>query len=74
MKIKIDRSLSMQEKAKKIIPGMTQFLSKRPDLWSYGSWPTYFAQAKGSYVWDLDGNKYIDMSVAGVGTKCFRLR
>ncbi len=68
MKIKIDRSLSMQEKAKKIIPGMTQFLSKRPDLWSYGSWPTYFAQAKGSYVWDLDGNKYIDMSVAGVGT------
>ena len=52
----------MQNKAKRLIPGMTQFLSKRPDLWSYGVWPTYFSKAKGSKIWDLDGNKYIDMS------------
>ncbi len=66
--MKLKKSLLMQSKAKKIIPGMTQFLSKRPDLWSYGVWPTYFSKARGSNIWDLDGNKYIDMSVAGVGT------
>lgn len=68
IKKKLKKSLVMQNKAKRLIPGMTQFLSKRPDLWSYGVWPTYFSKAKGSKIWDLDGNKYIDMSVAGVGT------
>jgi len=61
------KSLSMQEKAKKFIPGMTQLLSKRPDQFSLGVWPGYFSKAKGVEVWDLDGNRYIDMSLGGVG-------
>jgi len=59
--------LEYQERAKSKIPGMVQLLSKRPDMFSLGVWPTYFKKADGVHVWDLDGNQYIDMSVAGVG-------
>ena len=27
----------------------------------------YFSKAKGSKVWDLDDNKFLDMSIMGVG-------
>ncbi len=64
---KLTKSLEMQERAKRRIPGMTQLLSKRPDLFSQGVWPGYFSKAKGVEVWDLDGNKYIDMSISGIG-------
>ena len=57
----------MQERAKKRIPGMTQLLSKRPDQFSLGVWPTYYSKAKGVEIWDLDGNKYVDMSIGGIG-------
>jgi len=63
----IAKSLSMQERAKKRIPGMTQLLSKRPDMFSYGVWPGYFSKAKGVEIWDLDENHYIDMSIGGIG-------
>lgn len=65
--MKIPKSLLMQERAKKIIPGMTQLLSKRPDQFSLGVWPGYFSKAKGVEVWDLDDNHYIDMSIGGIG-------
>lgn len=64
---KIPKSLAMQERAKARIPGMTQLLSKRPDLFSLGVWPGYFSKSKGAEVWDLDGNKYVDMSIGGIG-------
>jgi glutamate-1-semialdehyde 2,1-aminomutase len=67
MKINIDKSLQMQKRAKALIPGMTQLLSKRPDMFSLGVWPGYFSKAKGVEVWDLDGNKYVDMSISGIG-------
>ena len=57
----------MQKRAKKIIPGMTQLLSKRPDQFSPGIWPSYFSKAKGTDIWDLDNTRYLDMSIAGVG-------
>jgi len=60
-------NLVMQERAKKRIPGMTQLLSKRPDQFSLGVWPSYYKKAKGVEVWDLDGRRYIDMSLSGVG-------
>jgi glutamate-1-semialdehyde 2,1-aminomutase len=61
------KSLEMQERAKRRIPGMTQLLSKRPDRFSYGIWPGYFSKAKGVEIWDLDGNRYLDMSIGGIG-------
>lgn len=64
---KINKSLEAQKNAKKLIPGMTQLLSKRPDMFSYGVWPGYYKKSKGTYVWDLDGNKYLDMSISAIG-------
>ena len=64
---KLKKSFNMQKRAKALIPGMTQLLSKRPDMFSLGVWPGYFSKAKGVEIWDLDGNKYIDMSISGIG-------
>jgi len=55
-------------KAKSIIPGGTQLLSKRPEMFLPEHWPSYYSRAKGVEVWDLDGNKYIDMSYNGIGS------
>jgi len=63
----ISKSFDLQEHAKKRIPGMTQLLSKRPDQFSYGVWPGYYSKAKGVEIWDLDDNRYIDMSIGGIG-------
>jgi len=67
MKEKLVKSLALQALARKLIPGMTQLLSKRPDMFSLGVWPGYFSKARGVYVWDLDGNQYIDMGISGIG-------
>ncbi len=64
---KKSQSFAYQKKAKKCIPGMTQLLSKRPDQFSYGVWPGYYSKAEGVQIWDLDGNRYIDMSISGIG-------
>jgi glutamate-1-semialdehyde 2,1-aminomutase len=61
------KSLKMQERAKRRIPGMTQLLSKRPDMFASGVWPGYFSKASGVEVWDLDDNRYLDMSISGIG-------
>ncbi|MBF0523096.1 MAG: aminotransferase class III-fold pyridoxal phosphate-dependent enzyme [Candidatus Omnitrophica bacterium] len=61
------KSQALYVKAKKIIPGGTQLLSKRPELFSLGVWPAYYQKAKGAEVLDLDGNKYVDMSIGGIG-------
>ncbi|MBU1611982.1 MAG: aminotransferase class III-fold pyridoxal phosphate-dependent enzyme, partial [Proteobacteria bacterium] len=63
----IQKSLSMQQRAKGCIPGVTQLLSKRPDQFSQGVWPGYFSRCQGAYVWDLDGNRYLDMSISAIG-------
>lgn len=57
----------LYKEAKKIIPGGTQLLSKRPEQFLPEHWPAYYSKAKGCEVWDLDGNKYIDMSYMGIG-------
>jgi len=64
---KLKKSLQMQKRARNKMPGMTQLLSKRPDMFSLGVWPGYYRKAKGVEVWDLDGNRYIDMSISGIG-------
>jgi glutamate-1-semialdehyde 2,1-aminomutase len=56
------------KRAKNIIPGGNMLLSKRAEMFLPDLWPAYFSKAKGCNVWDLDGQKYIDMSVMGIGT------
>lgn len=57
----------LYNEAKKIIPGGTQLLSKRPEMFLPDLWPAYYSRAKGCEVWDLDGNHYYDVSLMGVG-------
>ena len=59
---------NLYKKAKKIIPGGTMLLSKRPELFLPENWPSYFSKTKGCQVWDLDDNEYTDMSIMGIGT------
>ena len=58
----------LYKRAKRVIPGGNMLLSKRPEMFLPDMWPSYFSKAKGCEVWDLDGNKFIDMSVMGIGT------
>ncbi len=58
---------SLYERAKRLIPGGTQLLSKRPEMFLPDYWPSYYSRAKGAEVWDLQGNKYVDMSYSSLG-------
>lgn len=61
-------------RAKTTIPGISQLLSKRPDQFGIDAWPTYFKKAAKSHVWDLDGNRYLDMSISGIGANVLGYR
>lgn len=63
----MDRTQGLYNKAKRIIPGGTQLLSKRPEMFLPGKWPAYYSKAEGCEVWDLDGNHYYDTCLMGVG-------
>jgi glutamate-1-semialdehyde aminotransferase len=58
------RSSSLLERARRIIPAVTQTLSKNPTQWVEGVAPAYLARASGAHVWDVDGNRYIDFPMA----------
>jgi spore coat polysaccharide biosynthesis protein SpsF (cytidylyltransferase family) len=58
----------MWKRAKNVIPGGTMLFSKNPDLFLPNFWPAYFERTKGCNVWDLEGTKYLDFSLMGVGT------
>ena len=55
-------------KALKIIPGGNMLISKRPPESLIKKYPIYFSKCEGSYIWDLNGKKYLDMFLMGVGT------
>lgn len=58
---------ALYKKAKGLIPGGTQLLSKRSEMFLPDQWPSYYSKAKGAEIWDLDGKQYVDMSIMGVG-------
>ena len=63
--------LNVQEiysRAKRIIPGGTNLLSKRPELWVPNEWPNYFKTASNVSVYGLDKKNYVDMSTFAVGS------
>jgi glutamate-1-semialdehyde 2,1-aminomutase len=57
---------ALYREAKKLIPGGTQLLSKRPEMFAPGQWPAYYDQAIGCEVIDTDGRRFIDMSHCGI--------
>lgn len=66
--MKINKGIALWNKTKKIIPGGSQLLSKRSEMFLPEQWPSYYKKAKRVVIWDLENNKYIDMSIMGVGT------
>jgi glutamate-1-semialdehyde 2,1-aminomutase len=61
------RGQDLYLRAKRLMPGGTQLLSKRPEMFLPELWPAYYSRAKGAYIWDLDGNRYADFATMGVG-------
>ena len=61
------RGIELYRRAKRRIPGGTQLLSKRPEMFLPEHWPSYYDRAAGAEVWDLDGRRYVDMSYNGIG-------
>jgi len=61
------QSLDLYRLAKTLIPGGTQLLSKRPEMFAPEQWPGYYREARGCEIVDLDGRRWIDMSIMGVG-------
>jgi len=58
----------LYSKGKSLIPGGSMLLSKKPERFLQRGWPAYFSKTEGCFVWDLQGNKYLDMSIMGIGT------
>jgi glutamate-1-semialdehyde 2,1-aminomutase len=58
---------ALYTQARQRIPGGTQLLSKRPEMFLPEQWPSYYSKARGVEVWDLDGRRYTDMSYSGIG-------
>jgi|TARA_Y100000034_G_scaffold112228_1_gene145997 glutamate-1-semialdehyde aminotransferase len=53
-------------KAVELMPRGTQTMSKCPDQFVDGVYPKFVRKAKGAYLWDIDGNKYLDF-MCGLG-------
>ncbi|HTA26605.1 MAG TPA: aminotransferase class III-fold pyridoxal phosphate-dependent enzyme [Bacteroidia bacterium] len=62
----ITNSDKLYERALKIMTPVTQTLAKGPGQFVKGIAPKYLTKGKGSHVWDVDGNEYIDYNM-GIG-------
>jgi len=60
----ITRSRSLWARAKQLIPGGTQTLAKGPTQHVEGVAPIYLARGRGARVWDVDGNEFLDLTMA----------
>lgn len=65
--LKQAKGVALYARAKELIPGGTQLLSKRPEMFAPDVWPAYYSKAKGCRVWDLDDREFIDVSIMAVG-------
>jgi len=61
---RVAESEALYDQALRIIPWGTQTGSKRPPEDLRGFYPPYIERGQGAYVFDLDGNRYIDYKLA----------
>ncbi|MCW5697432.1 MAG: aminotransferase class III-fold pyridoxal phosphate-dependent enzyme [Bauldia sp.] len=66
-KLRGGQGQALYRRGKTLIPGGTQLLSKRPEMFLPDYWPAYFRKAQGITVEDLDGNRFRDMGYHGIG-------
>ncbi|MEE3233188.1 MAG: aminotransferase class III-fold pyridoxal phosphate-dependent enzyme [Candidatus Latescibacterota bacterium] len=57
---RIKRSWEVYSRAKQVIPGIAQLISRRPSRAALGVSPIYAHHGKDCRIWDLDGNEYVD--------------
>jgi glutamate-1-semialdehyde 2,1-aminomutase len=60
----ITQSDELYARALKVQMPVTQTLAKGPGQFTKGVAPKYLVRGKGSHVWDVDGNEYIDFNAA----------
>jgi glutamate-1-semialdehyde aminotransferase len=60
----ITASQALWGRAGTLIPAGTQTLAKGPSQYVDGIAPKYLARGKGARVWDVDGNEFIDLTMA----------
>lgn len=60
----LQRSAEWRGRAERVIPGASQTFSKGPTQFVQGVAPTFLTRGDGCRVWDVDGNDYIDYSLA----------
>lgn len=60
----IVNSENIFNRSRGLIPCNTQTMAKGPTQYVDGVAPKYLAKGKGCYVWDVDGNQYIDYNMA----------
>ncbi|MDA3808830.1 MAG: aminotransferase class III-fold pyridoxal phosphate-dependent enzyme [Spirochaetaceae bacterium] len=58
-RLKLDKSIELYAEAKSLIPGGVLGI-RRPYNFVEGEFPIFFDEGKGSHVFDVDGNEYID--------------
>ncbi len=61
---KIEKSNSLYEKIKVLIPSGTHTLAKGVTQYVDGVAPKFLERGKGAIVWDVDGNAFIDYTMA----------
>jgi len=54
------RSLELLARARRVVPGASQTLSKGPAMFVEGAYPVFLQRGSGCRVWDVDGNEYVD--------------
>jgi aminotransferase MxcL len=64
--LELKRSNELLAAAREIIPGVTQSLMKRPEMFALGAFPVYLAGGQGALVRDVDENEYVDF-ICGLG-------
>jgi len=62
--MKLKKSKALLKRSAKFIPGCSQTFSKAPSQFVQGVSPAFLEKGKGSHVWDVDGNEYIDYAMA----------
>ncbi len=60
----LQRSQELRRQAEKLIPSCSQTFSKGPSQFVQGVSPVYIEKGAGCRVWDVDGNEYLDFSMA----------
>jgi glutamate-1-semialdehyde aminotransferase len=66
MSRKLVKSFEYLEKARNLIPSLTQTFSRAPYTFVEGVYPVYAESAKGCHFTDVDGNEYVDY-LCGLG-------